>query len=271
MMIPSRRLLLFALGMALSGCAVSADPSVLSRYRPGSAEKLDHRAWQLFLDRNTVVGADGVTRVNYAEVPAADREMLTEYLRALQAVRLDRLDRAEQLAFWLNLHNAAVVRLVLDHLIVSSPDDIDLGGPFADGPWQADILAVMGQRVSLASIRRSALTPLFHDPRWHYGLSDATLGAPSLPRLAFDGTTIDRALEDAAIAFVNHPRAIRIEGDGLVLSAFWRRYMDDFGGGLAGVLAHIGLYADRDVRVALQPGKPVRWVDDRRLNETRRR
>lgn len=271
MVMVSRRFLMVSLGFVLSGCAAAVDPSVLARYRAGSTETLDHRAWQVFLDRNTVAGADGVTRVNYVGVSIVDRELLTEYLRMLQAARLDRLDQAEQLAFWLNLHNAAVVRLMLDHLIVNSPDEIDLGGPFADGPWEAEILTVMGQPLSLAGIRQSALAPAFRDPRWHYGLSDATLGGPSLPRVAFDGATIDRALEDAALAFATRPGAIRIDGDTLVLNAFWRRYRDGFGGDLAAVLAHIRLYADRDARAALQGDRPVRWVDDRRLNETRRR
>lgn len=268
---PSRRSLLAALGLTLAGCAGASDPAIWSRHTPGSVEVLDHRAWQLFLDRNSRIDADGVTRIDYAAVSSADRELLTEYLRALQAVRHDRLDRAEQLAFWLNLHNAAVVRLVLDHVIVRSPDDIDLGGPFADGPWEARVLTVMGEPISLSGIRRLALAPSFQDPRWHYGLSDATLGGPLLPRNAFEGATVDRALEDAAIAFINHPRAVRAGDDELILNALWRRNRVDFGGDLASIRAHIALYADRSLRAELDLDRPVRWIDDRRLNEVRHR
>lgn len=271
MIAPSRRSLLATLSLILAGCAGAADPTVWSLHSPGSVEALDHRAWQLFLDRNTRVDADGVTRVDYAAIPSADRELLSEYLRGLQAVRLDRFDRAEQLAFWLNLHNAAVVRLVLDRVIVRSPDEIDLGGLFADGPWEARFLTVMGEPIALAGIRRLALAPSFRDPRWHYGLSDATLGGPSLSRVAFEGLTVDRALEDAAIAFINHPRAIQAAGDELALNALWRRNRADFGGDLVSIRAHIALYADRSLRMELDVDRPVRWIDDRRLNEVRRR
>lgn len=263
----SRRTVLLALGAAPLAACAAADTTAWSAHSRGSAATVDHRAWQLFLDRHSFQGADGVTRVAYAEVPVTDRELLEQYVAGLQRVAVARLDRAEQLAFWLNLHNALTVRVVLTHLIARSPDDIDLGGPFAGGPWTATLAEVAGRPVSLQAIRTEALRPVFRDPRWHYGLCDATLGGPSLPRTAFHGATVDRALEDAAIAYVNHPRAIRIEADALVLNGFWRRYRGDFGGTDAAVLDHIASYADRELRAELHPGRPIRWIDDRRLNE----
>ena len=62
--------------------------------------------------------------------------------RGLERVPVDRLARAEQLASWLNLHNALLVRVVLDHLFARSPDDIDLGGAFSRGPWTATLARV---------------------------------------------------------------------------------------------------------------------------------
>lgn len=267
MPIASRRQLLAALAVTpLAGCA-GASGARWAGHAPGSDAVVDHRAWQLFLDRHTFPGADGVTRVAYAEVPVTDRELLADYVRALERVAVGRLDRAEQLAFWLNLHNALMVRVVLDHLIARSPDEIDLGGMFSSGPWTATLARVSGTPVSLASIRSIALAPVFRDPRWHYGLCDAALGGPSLPRTAFHGESVDRDLEDAAIAYVNHPRAVRIEGATLLVNAFWRRNIADFGGSEAAVLDHIAVYADRELRAELRPGRPIHWMDDRRLNE----
>jgi len=254
-------------GLPLAACAGGGGAASWTAHTPGSAATVDHRAWQLFLDRRSFAGADGVTRVAYAEVPAIDRELLDQYIAGLERVPVGRLDRAGQLAFWLNLHNALMVRVVLGHLIARSPDDIDLGGPFARGPWTATLARVDGVPVSLQAIRDAALRPVFRDPRWHYGLCDATLGGPSLPRAAFAGATVDRSLEDAAIAFVNHPRAVRVEADALVLNAFWRRHRGGFGGTDAAVLDHIAVYADRELRAELHPGRPIRWMDDRRLNE----
>ena len=250
----------------LAGCGASGGAR-WAGHDAGSEAIVDHRAWQLFLDRHTFAGADGVTRVAYAEVTVADRELLADYLTGLQRVPVNRLDRPEQLAFWLNLHNALMVRVVLDHLIARSPDDIDLGGAFSRGPWGATLARVDGAAVSLESIRTTALRPVFRDPRWHYGLCDASLGGPSLPRAAFLGPTVDRAVEDAAIAYINHQRAVRVADGTLLLNAFWRRNLTDFGGTPAAALSHIAAYADRELRAELRPGRPVRWMDDRRLNE----
>lgn len=266
----NRRVILLTLAsLPLAACAngTGGGAGAWAAHTAGSVATVDHRAWQLFLDRHSFAGADGVTRVAYAEVPGTDRELLEQYVVGLERVPVGRLDRSEQLAFWLNLHNALMVRVVLGRLIVRSPDEIDLGGPFARGPWSATLARVDGVPVSLAAIRNAALRPVFRDPRWHYGLCDATLGGPSLPRTAFAGATVDRALEDAAIAFVNDPRAVRVEGDTLVLNAFWRRYRDDFGGSNAAVLDHVAVYADRELRAELHPGRTIRWIDDRRLNE----
>ena len=110
----SRRFLLAGLGAAglgaatLAGCG-PAGGDRWAHHAPGSPATVDHRAWQLFLDRRTFVGADGVTRVAYAEVTPADRDMLAEYVAGLERVPVERLARAEQLAFWLNLHNALIV------------------------------------------------------------------------------------------------------------------------------------------------------------------
>lgn len=263
----SRRSVVSALGaLAVAGCTSGADGR-WAAHTPASSAGVDHRAWQLFLDRHTFIGADGVTRVAYADVPVTDRELLEQYVAGLERVPVGQLNRAGQLAFWLNLHNALMVRVVLGRLIARSPDEIDLGGGFARGPWTATLARVGGAAVSIEGIRGSALRPVFKDPRWHYGLCDATLGGPALPRAAFHADGVDRALEDAAIAYVNHPRAVRIEAEGLLLNAFWRRNLADFGGSEAAVLSHVAAYADRELRAELQPGRPVAWMDDRRLNE----
>lgn len=259
-----------AAACAVTACAVGPGPALWRRHDPLSRRIVDHRVWQVFLDRNTRDWPDGITRVDYARVPTADRELLEAYVREQSAIAVASLSRREQLAFWLNLHNALVVRLVLAHLIVRSPDEIDVGGPFDDGPWSAPLVEVAGRAVSLDAIRREVLAPVFHDPRWHYGLCDGTLGAPSLSRRAFAGADVDRRLEDAAIDYVGHSRAVDPAPDrpGLVrLNAMWRRNMADFGGSLQGVFAGIAQYAVAETRAVLATRPEVVWMDDRRLND----
>ncbi|WPZ36432.1 DUF547 domain-containing protein [Thalassobaculum sp. OXR-137] len=265
----TRRTLIAALAGLPAACAGGPGPEIWRRHDPLSLRVVDHRVWQVFLDRNTRDWPDGITRVDYARVSTADRELLEAYIREQSALPVASLARREQLAFWLNMHNALVVRLVLDHLIVGSPDEIETGGLFSRGPWDVPLTRVEGREVSLAGIRREVLAPVFHDPRWHYGLCDGTLGAPSLQRGAFVGADVDRRLEDAAIDYIAHPRAVDVPADrpGVVrLNALWRRHMADFGGSLQAVFASIDLYAEASLRAVLARRPEVVWMDDRRLN-----
>ncbi|MCR9071938.1 MAG: DUF547 domain-containing protein [Alphaproteobacteria bacterium] len=270
--IPRRRLLAALAAMSAVGCSGGPGPELWSRHDPQSTRVVDHRVWQVFLDRNSRDWPDGITRVDYARVSTADRELLAAYIREQAVVQVIYLSRREQLAFWLNLYNALVVGLVLDGYPVRSPDDIDSSGLFSIGPWRRPVVAVSGRSLSLDAIRGETLAAVFQDPRWHYGLCDGTLGSPSLPRRAFLGSDVDRRLEDAAIDFIGHPRAVDLPADrpGVVrLNALWRRNMADFGGGLAGVFASIDLYADPERRAALGARRDVVWMDDRRLNDFR--
>lgn len=260
---------------ALAGCAGgTGSATAWSAHTPGSTVRVDNRAWAIFLSRHSVEGADGITRVGYAGVPNTDRELLDQYIAGLAGTDLAALSRSEQLAFWINLHNALLVRLVLDHVIVSSPDEIDPGGSFSGGtlsrgPWERTLIRIGWRPVSLAAIKRDALRPVFRDPRWHYALCDGTLGGPSLARVPYTGATIDRDLQDAAIDFVSSPRAVSFPDGAQALSALWKRDMADFGGSLSGVLGHIRLYATAEVRQQLSVSRETRWIDDRRLNESR--
>ena len=277
-MLDRRSLLLFGLAAVSSGFVAGCSAADLVSQpgngpvswpaaTPNSTVTVDHRAWEVFLSRHAFDRGDGVTLVAYADVPMVDRELLDSYLAALQAVEIENLNRSEQLAFWLNLHNAIVVRIILDHPIVSSPDQIRSRGLFARGPWDAALLSVGGRRLSVRGLKRDVLRPGFRDPRWHYGLCEATIGGPALTLRPFVGATVDRALDDAAIAFVSSPRAVALEGDAQLLNALWRRHETDFGGDLGAVLAHIRLYAPLSLRQALSVDRETRWIDDRRLNE----
>lgn len=270
--IPRRRLLAALAALPVSACAGGPGAGIWRRHDPASRRRVDHRVWQVFLDRNTGDWPDGITRVDYARVSTTDRELLDAYIREQEAVPVASLSRREQLAFWLNLHNALVVRLILDHPLVGSPDDIEGGGLFSRGPWQVPAAVVADRPVSLEGIRGEVLAPVFRDPRWHYALCDGTLGAPSLSRRAYGGDDLDRRLEDAAIDYIGHPRAVdpAPERPGTVrLNALWRRHMADFGGGIEGVFASIDLYAESELRAVLRATPAVIWMDDRRLNDIR--
>jgi hypothetical protein len=108
-----------------------------------STAAVDHGAWNRFLNAYVERGADGVNRVAYARVSDTDKRALDDYVAGLQRTNIDVYNRDQQRAFWINLYNAATVKLILDHRPANSILDIDISpGLLARGPWDRKLLAV---------------------------------------------------------------------------------------------------------------------------------
>ena len=60
---------------------------------------------------------DGTTVIAYANFSQPDRQALENYIQSLASFPIEKLNRKEQYAFWLNLYNALVVRLVLENYL----------------------------------------------------------------------------------------------------------------------------------------------------------
>ncbi|MFA5938407.1 MAG: DUF547 domain-containing protein [Sinimarinibacterium sp.] len=210
-----------------------------------STHSVDHVVWDAFLHKYVLTSADGINRVPYARVDAANRTVLKHYLRRLQTVPVSRLARAEQRAYWINLYNATTIDTVLDHYPVDSILKIDISpGLFARGPWGKKLLRVEDEEVALDDIEHRILRPIWADPRTHYAVNCASLGCPNLPNQAFTAASTDALLEQAARAYVNHPRGARVDGGKLYVSSIYAWFKADFGGNDAGVIAHLRRYAD---------------------------
>ena len=220
---------------------------------PASTLKVDHGEWDAFLMRYLRIGADGVHRVAYREVTPSDRAQLEGYTAHLAELPISSYNRAQQLAYWINLYNALIVRLVIDHYPTASIQDIageaDASGP---GPWRQELVDVEGLPLSLDDIAHRILRPIWRDPRVHYALSCGAVSCPNLQPEPFDADQIDRQLNEAAMAYVNGSRCIRIEGDHLGLSSMFRWYHDDFGPTDRDVINHLLAYAEPGLAMKLQ-------------------
>jgi Protein of unknown function, DUF547 len=218
---------------------------------PVSTRRIDHRDWDAFLVRYLRIGAEGVHRVAYGEVTPADRALLERYIAQLAGTPISQYNRAEQMAYWINLYNALVVRLVVEHYPIASIRDVG-GGPGAPGPWRQELVRIEGIPVSLHDIADRILRPIWRDPRVHYALSCGAVGCPNLQPEPFEADRLEQQLSEAALAYVNHSRCIRIEGDQLGLSSMYRWYRDDFGGTDRDVINHLMAYAEPDLAMKLQ-------------------
>lgn len=209
-----------------------------------STVAVDHGEWTRLLRAYTRPSDDGVVRFDYAGLAAGDRPALDEYVVRLTEVPVTRLNRDEQLAYWINLYNALTVQVVLDHYPVSSILKINISpGFFSIGPWGRKLVSVEGEAVSLDDIEHRILRPIWRDPRIHYAVNCASIGCPNLVDTAYTADRVEALLEANAIAYVNHPRGAAVRGGVLTVSSIYDWFQEDFGASETGVLAHLRKYA----------------------------
>jgi len=207
--------------------------------------------YDALLKRYVSMGADGITRVNYARwrASAADRAALDAYIVEMSARRPSAMMRPEAFAYWGNLYNAVTLKVILDRYPVESIRDIKsdawLDPKAYTGPWRQQRVTVEGRRLSLDDIEHEIMRPTFKDPRVHYIVNCASYGCPNLMNRVWRAATLEADLEAAARAFVNHPRGVAVLPNGaLRVSSIYKWFIVDFGGDDAGLIAHFRQYAE---------------------------
>jgi len=270
-----RFIILVTLGLLLFTSSLMAAPKAdlwprWESHDPSSSVVVDHSAWDRFLNRYLITAhPSGINRLRYGDVTAKDRQELGSYIDSLQGIPVSRLNRDEQMAYWINLYNAATVKVVLDHYPVSSITKIDLSsGLFGRGPWDAKLLEVEGEEVSLNDIEHRILRPIWRDPRVHYAVNCASIGCPNLQNLAYTAANLEVLLEKGAREYINHPRGASFQGNKLVLSSIYDWFQEDFGGSEEGVLRHLRRYAAAELagRLGGYSGR-IGYAYDWSLNE----
>src|SRR5699024_8742329 len=149
-------------------------------HNPDSTVTIDHSAFSAFLDKYVVKRDDAPNLVHYADVTPADHKALQGYIKNLTRIPLEKYNRHEQLAYWLNLYNAALLELAIDDHPIGSVRDID-------NVWNMPVGRIDGIKLSLNAIRNRILWPLWHRPIVYYGLSWAAIGGPQLRATAYVG------------------------------------------------------------------------------------
>ncbi|HAU28548.1 MAG TPA: DUF547 domain-containing protein [Rhodospirillaceae bacterium] len=246
----------------MSSCGPSQERQEVLVHFSGHSENntqtINHDVFNEILRTYVQPDRDGISRFAYGEIAPADRETLRTYIfNQMVLIPIAQYSRNEQLAYWINLYNALTLQLVLDHYPVRSLEDINISpGLFQKGPFYKKLLKVDDIALSLDDIRNGILLPVFKDARIHYALTLASLDSPNLLPRSFTAATADALLDQAAISFINHPRALHFEEDHLVANALFLWYRDDFGSG-GEFINHLLRYANFDLAKYLIENPPV--------------
>lgn len=211
---------------------------------PLSKEEISHDDWQDFLNKRVVTNEEGINLVDYSHLTDEDYTLLKRYIDKMTQIDIERYNRAEQLAFWLNLYNALTVQIVTDYYPVSSIEEINISpGLFSIGPWGKKLVTINNTPLSLDEIQNRIIRPIWNDQRTLYAINNASIGAANLSKKAYHGKTIEDSLNEAAFEYINALRGVQVIEGALIVSKIYDWFNEDFGGTKQDVIMHIKQFA----------------------------
>lgn len=224
------------------GCATRIEPRPRLP-EPGafSHHELDE-VQRRFVDENGRVDYDGL---------AADREALDHYYLHLSMVSPRSHPalfptRQDELAYWINAYNAAVLVTVLEYYPVDGVGDVKapvavrpllFGKARYAGFFVFQKVTLGGEAMNLLDLENKIIRS-YGEPRIHFAINCASNGCPFLPQHAFHPDRLDTELDHEARRFFASAEKLRIDHDARIvwLSSILKWFRDDFGGDLRGYL-----------------------------------
>lgn len=211
---------------------------------PLSTASISHQSWQTFLNNRVSTNEEGINLVDYTHINTDDILLLKNYIDAMGHINIDNYNRNEQLAFWLNLYNAAIIHTVASYYPVSSIEEINISpGLFSIGPWSAKLVTINNIPLSLEEIQNRIIRPIWNDARTNYALNNGAIGAPNLSKEAYQGNRIEQQLNTAASNYINSLRGAQVIEGKLIISKIYEWFSDDFGGSKQNIIIHLKQFA----------------------------
>ncbi len=231
-----------------------------------SEQIIDHQLWQQTLDDYLVEDSSGVNLVDYEGLKDSPEE-LDQYIQYMSSIDPRKLNRNEQMSFWINLYNALTVQLIANNYPVESIRELG-DGLFSSGPWDDELIRINDRDLTLNDIEHRILRPIFDDYRIHFAVNCASIGCPNLAAEAFNADNLNALLDQGARSFLRHERGVSLEADELRLSSLFKWYRDDFGDSEADMLKTLGKYLKPEQQSVLRSFKgDIEYEYDWLLND----
>lgn len=176
------------------------------------------------------VSAEGVRYAAWSDNPT-DLRALDDCVRDMAHTPVSELRQQDgsgdaELAYWINLYNAATLRLVLSQYPVESIKDI---GNLITSAWERNVVKVDGELLSLNAIENEIIRKRFAEPRIHFALNCAARSCPPLRAEAFVADRLDEQLEEQTARFLSDRGSNSVDESGrLHLSKIFDWYKSDF-------------------------------------------
>ncbi len=167
----------------------------------------------------------------------ADVRAIVDSLAAVpNQVPLNLFPADEQLAYWLNLHNAAVYSMLADIYPETNLKS------FHRKNWGRKWIKVGKDFLSVAEIESKIMTR-WQDPLVFYGFYQGHIGSPNLRREAYSGANVWQQLRANAREFIRSLRGLQVRHGKLHVSSMYEQYQPLFGDMGVKLRTHLAEYA----------------------------
>lgn len=244
---------------ALSNFVISMGPPLRKMPGPTASDRGQNIGTRRRMGHNSIYRLEG-SMVAFSFMNKAVIDSFGEYRRDLESVAdtldIQSLPRNEQLAFWLNLHNVALVEQIAKAWPVRQPREIEIDGVPLD---DAKFITVKGIALSPKDIRTRIVFPNWKDPKVIYGFWRGEIGGPAMQREAFAAATVSNLLDRAGREFASSRRGVENRGKTLHVSRIYEEaapyFFDDFGTDLR---AHLLEFANEDVQKKINKTREIK-------------
>ena len=207
-----------------------------------------HSAFTALLKKHVVIVDGGKTsKVKYADFKK-DEPQLKAYLDGLSAVKeaeFNSWNKAQQMAFLINVYNGQTLALIIQNYPVKSIKDI---GSVFDNRWKRKFFKLFGQDAFLDKVEHEMLRKpgVYNEVRVHYAANCASIGCPALREEAFVADRLDKQLEEQAVRFLSDHSRNRYANGKLEVSMIFNWFNEDWAAGYKGFDGKTAAIASRE-------------------------
>lgn len=282
----SKALLPLLMAVGLAGLSAASETGLPTKHDPNSDYVIRYEDWNLILSGSVLdtgpsdrrpasraLNKQTTSRIKHGNSSASGFEgnrvlfdqFGPDHVDSLLAIRkdleavndflpLEDFNQWEQLAYWYNLHNVAVMYEVAKAYPVKKLNKLHKG---KNNVWDVKSMSIGGVPTSIRDIEEHVIAN-WDNPLVLYGFFMGTIGGPDIRTKAYTGDNVVQELQHNAVRFINSLRGYRLwSGQGRVSEHYelGMRFFPDFGEDVA---EHLIRFARPDTKADLLKAKSFR-------------
>ena len=189
---------------------------------PSSRGEIQYGPYNTIL-RTLIDNSTDITSMRYSLLKApASLQYIETFFQYLQDIPVSQLNRDEQYAYWLNVHNLGLIELLVVKNGLRGKLKKARGLPGSPGLlWSETRFTIEGQALSLEDVEQKIIFRQWPDPHSLYGLSYGVKGSPPMSKIAFTGKNVHARLKLMGKYYLRTENILNIKKDKVTLSSLY--------------------------------------------------